>query len=169
MLNAPIRNSNQLNASPCAVHFGGYHRVTLDRRLNKGSTIMSENSESQARAQLSSIIEMVDNLRKARESEDDGAISEAERAIHEDALSVEVRSNWRAPGDSPDSDVEFRILLCTGGPAVQITGTLNEYSEPETARIEFQDWFEPWKPLPFYIDDEQEKLLAYCQCFWFGE
>jgi hypothetical protein len=29
----------------------------------------------------------------------------------------------------------------TGGPAVRITGDLADYGEPETASIEYQDWF----------------------------
>ena len=60
------------------------------------------------------------------------------------------------------------ILLCTGGPAVRIVGDLNEHGEPDTARIEYQDWFTYWERLP--IKREQEDLLLdYARCFYFGE
>lgn len=91
----------------------------------------------------------------------------AERRILEDALSVEVRSAWRTLQDDP-VDTEFRILLCTGGPAVQIRGELNRYGEPERAWIEYQDWGTPWTERANDIGDEMA-LLEYARCFWFGE
>jgi hypothetical protein len=93
---------------------------------------------------------------------------EARERIQEDALSVEVRSDWYAPGDS-DADrkpAEFRILLCTGGPAVCIEGELNEHGEPTHARLLVQDWFKPWTE---YLGVERDTLLAYARCFYFGE
>ena len=68
-------------------------------------------------------------------------------AVQEDALSVEVRTDWHPPG-IPQHDgnkpTEYRILLCTGGPACQIVGTLSPHSEPETAIMQVQDWFTQW-------------------------
>lgn len=87
--------------------------------------------------------------------------------IDELPLDIEVRSDWHHPGDQ-DPPREYLILLCTGGPAVHITGDLDEYGEPETARIEYQDWFTYWAQLP--INREQENyLLDYARCFYFGE
>ncbi|MDR6858912.1 hypothetical protein J2W96_005244 [Variovorax guangxiensis] len=45
----------------------------------------------------------------------------------------------------PSDDEEFEILLCTGGPTVRIVGDLDHHGEPDRARIEYQDWFEPWR------------------------
>jgi hypothetical protein len=77
---------------------------------------------------------------------------DARQAISEDPLSAEVVK-------------EYRILLCTGGPACQIVGELNEYGEPETARLQHQDWFTPWQD--HYCDEDI--LLDYARNFYFGE
>lgn len=145
---------------------------------------------SQADAQLASIREMVEALKAAEESDDDDAREEAECAVHEDALSVEVRTGWmtvsaysqavQATGLSqerlskddlePFKPAEFRILLCTGGPAVQIVGELSEHGEPVAEKIQLQgqDWFQPWQNA--VISDEDRQVLArYAQCFYFGE
>lgn len=92
---------------------------------------------------------------------------EAEQRIHEDALSVEVRSGWYIPdGDCPDdSAAEFQILLTTGGPAVRIMGELSD-REPWRAWLEVQDWGKPWTQ---YFKANQDILLAYASCFYFGE
>ena len=92
---------------------------------------------------------------------------DAERRILEDALTVEVRSAWRTPQDEP-VDTEFRILLCTGGPAVQIRGELNSYGQPCRAWLEYQDWGTPWTARINEPGDE-DALLEYARCFWFGE
>lgn len=112
--------------------------------------------------------------------ESDEAREERETRIQEDVLSVEVRSGWYVPGarDADTKPAEYRILLCTGGPAVQIVGDLSEHGEPETAVMQVQDWFLPWTD--FYpatkIDHDtdehakaEEILLAYARCFYFGE
>jgi hypothetical protein len=91
---------------------------------------------------------------------------EAEQRIQEDALSVEVRSEWHAPGDANGvQDAEFMILLSTGGPASRIRGELSN-GEPDRAWLEVQDWGTPWTR---YFDIEQDTLLAYARCFYFGE
>ena len=114
---------------------------------------------------LASIIEMVEAL----DHDDDEAREAAEQTIHEDPLSVEVRSGWHLPGDrSQAASTEYRILLGTGGPAVQIVGELDEHSEPETAHLEVQDWFLPWTRFP-QTKEETEALLSYARCFYFGE
>lgn len=127
------------------------------------------NSEKQAESQLESIIEMTTLLEQAREQDCDKLIEEAEQAIQQDALSIECRSGWYAPGAERTElkPVEYTILLCTGGPACRIIGDLSEYGEPETARIEHQDWGTYWTDLP--LDTEQEeKVLTYARCFYFN-
>jgi hypothetical protein len=144
-----------------------------------------QNAREQAQAQFESIREMVVALDAGQEADadmstDNEACEEARERIQEDALSVEVRTGWFAPGVPPAQELaEYRILLCTGGPAVQITGELAEHGEPETARLEMQDWFLPWTeyrptaPAPHgetHIDAKAEEiLLAYARQFYFGE
>jgi hypothetical protein len=141
-----------------------------------------EHAREQAQAQFESIKEMVQDLECAESEADPDAdtFESAQQRIHEDALSVEVRSDWYMPGSVVDgAPVEYRILLCTGGPAVQIAGTLSEHGEPETARLEMQDWFLPWteyRPTvaaphgETHIDTKAEEiLLTYAREFYFGE
>ncbi len=124
-------------------------------------TIEKTNSEQQADAQLESILEMVAGLN----SESDDAQEEARQTIQEDALSVEVRSDWQSLGEELEA-AEFCILLCTGGPAVRITGSLRN-GEPDTAILEHQDWGTPWTAR--HCDEkESEALLTYARQFYFG-
>ena len=120
-------------------------------------------ARNQAKAELESISEMV----VALNSEDDDAREVAVKEIHEDPLSVEVRSGWTTPGQNMEP-AEYCILLCTGGPAVRIIGDLDEYTEPAIfARLEYQDWETPWTPYPL-SSDEEETLVSYAQQFYFG-
>ena len=122
----------------------------------------TERAKAQAKAQLESIIEMV----KALDTESEDAREEALQAIQEDALSVQVRSGWYQPGETPEAE-EYEILLCTGGPAARIIGELGLHDEPETAHLQYQDWFTPWIDYPTR-DDDHQALLTYARCFYFG-
>lgn len=90
----------------------------------------------------------------------------AREQIEESPLSVEVRSDWHTPGGD-STPGEYNILLCTGGPAVRIVGQLSEHGEPESARLEYQDWFTPWEE--YRLDAEEETVVEYARCFYFGE
>lgn len=130
-------------------------------------TTEKDHAKDQAAAQLASIMEMVEAVRAAREADDTNAYDDALTTIHEDALSVQVRSGWVDPGD-PMTPEEFTILLCTGGPAVRIVGELNEYFEPtDMVRLEYQDWGTPWTG-HFVTMEEQDALVEYCNAFYFG-
>lgn len=149
-------------------------------------------AREQARAQMDSILEMIAALEvdydRLEELEDRGDLDqdeleelgelrasagdckdadEARQRIEEYALSVEVRSGWSSPGGEMQPE-EFRILLCTGGPAVQVVGELDKYNEPDKARLQYQDWFTPWEEL-ILSSEEYDALLTYCQCFYFGD
>jgi len=89
----------------------------------------------------------------------------AREEIQESPLSVQVRSDWHNPGEESEA-AEFEILLTTGGPALRIRGELDEHKQPDRAYLEYQDWGTPWTQ---YFDVEQETLLEYCWCFYFGE
>lgn len=103
-------------------------------------------------------------------NDDEPDEDKARETIQEDALSVEVRSDWRSVGGDDDGPTDYRICLCTGGPAVQIIGGLGAF-EPEDARLQAQGWFIPWFDVPWSLlpDDAEETLLAYARVFYFGE
>ena len=84
--------------------------------------------------------------------------------IQEDPLSVEVRSGWDVVGGDL-SAAEFRIVLCTGGPHVEIRGEIDN-GTPCRAWLQYQDW---GTPMTQFFDVEQSTLLTYCQEFYFGE
>lgn len=126
--------------------------------------------QSQARAQLESIVEMVKALEAADAGDDENAKDEARQTIQEDPLSVEVRTDWYMPGNKHEGSPAFyRILLCWGGPACQIIGELSEHGEPGTAEIQGQDWGTPWETLRGLTGEQEKALLTYSQQFYFGE
>lgn len=136
-----------------------------------------DTAKDQAEAQLNSIIGMVEVLEQAGEADNSGAgdnpdiviaLEDAEQTIHEDALCVEVRTGWHEVGAKDNKPTEYTILLCTGGPACRIIGNLSEHGEPETARIEYQDWGTPWTEYRM-TSEQEEKVLTYARCFYFGE
>lgn len=86
----------------------------------------------------------------------------ARENLQNDPLSVEVRSGWDVVGGDL-SAAEFRIVLCTGGPHVEIRGDLNN-GTPSRAWLMYQDW---GTPLTQYFDVEGDTLLSYCQEFYF--
>jgi len=128
-------------------------------------------ARAQGQAQFDSIKEMVEALAAAADRDREAA----EQAIHEDALSVEVRSGWYVLGarDADTKPAEYCILLCTGGPGCRIVGQLSEHGEPETAVMEVQDWFQPWTAMRPQVaadnHDSEPTMLAYARCFYFGE
>lgn len=146
------------------------------------------NAKRQGQAQFDSIKEMVGKVQRLEAltiqhgtawhgkpvREDGVSLEEARRVIEEDALSVQVRSGWHNPGDSEGAKPEeYEILLCTGGPACRIIGTLDEHGNPDTARLEVADWFQSWTEYrPKVSEDDfnsEPVLLEYARCFYFGE
>jgi hypothetical protein len=122
------------------------------------------NARAQGQAQYESIRKLVRALEEATTAD---ARDAAESAIHEDALSVEVRSDWHAPGCGTRRADEYRILLCTGGPACQLTGDLNEYGEPSTAQLQVQDWLTPWTDIHNAVGPAAI-MLIYARQFYFS-
>lgn len=92
-------------------------------------------------------------------SEDD-----AQRALDENALSVEVRSDWCTPGE-PMTAGEYRILLCTGGPRVELVGDLGEDMQPTRVRVIHKDWGTHGEMFDF----DHDVVLDYCSRHYFGE
>lgn len=93
---------------------------------------------------------------------------EARECIQEDALEVMVRTDWHYPGETDVKPAQFHIPLCTGGPAVRIMGELDEYGQPDRAWLEYQDWGTPWTER-VNNSGEMDTLLAYAECFYFGD
>ena len=142
-----------------------------------------EHARANAQGWYDSIVEMAEALAQADANCDGIAQDSARDAITESVLSVEVRSGWYGPGEERKPAEYYRILLTTGGPALQLTGALSEHGEPETAELQMQDWGVPWQawePLLFNpamsLDERiaarngyRETLLTFARCFYFGE
>ena len=122
---------------------------------------MSQNSCDQAFAQLASIKEMLQAVENAADDEREAA----EQAIYDDPLAVDVRSGWVSVWTTEFDPVEYRVLLCTGGPAVQLEGELDDRNQPYNVQLQHQDWFEPWQTVPLTAEDT-ETLLTYVRYFF---
>jgi hypothetical protein len=128
----------------------------------------TDHAKEQARAQIDSIVKMVQGLHDA--GDDDEKREEAETRINEDPLEIAVRcDSWRPIGADMDKPDEYMILLCTGGPACRIVGDLSEYGEPENAIIQYQDWGTLWTDYRETTEEEDAAILEYAHCFYFGE
>ena len=103
------------------------------------------NAKQQAQAQVQSIVGMI------RALDCDSDRGEARDAIHATPLSVEVRSGWRSVGEDAGEPEEFRIILCTGGPHVELTGDIGG-----TVRVVLGDWGE-WGE--YYPDADERSAL----------
>jgi len=126
-------------------------------------TIEKDTAKSQALAQLESIRELVELL----DDDNTNVQDKAQEDIQDDPLSIEIRSSWETDPSNMEP-TEFKILLCTGGPACQIRGELDEYKQPYRAWVEYQDWGTRWTML-IMNKAENDDLLTYCQQFYFGE
>lgn len=62
---------------------------------------------------------------------------DAQQRIYEDPLSVEFRSGWITQGEEMTPE-EFRIVLCTGGPHVELVGDV----DGSRIRVLYRDWDE---------------------------
>jgi hypothetical protein len=133
-----------------------------------------ERARAQAATQLESIEDLVKCLEHAEECTNPACgadcpheVDAAREAITEDALAVEVRTDWHGVGAiEAAKPTHYKILLCWGGPAVQITGTLDEYNQPDSARLQYQDWFTEWMDY-LLTDEEANILLTFAQQFYF--
>ena len=76
---------------------------------------------------------------------------EARDAIHAIPLSVEVRSGWRSVGEDAGEPEEFRIVLCTGGPHIELIGDIGG-----TVRVVSRDWGESDE---YYPDADERSAL----------
>jgi|SRR5215468_4027465 len=119
---------------------------------------------SQARSQLESICELVAAYGMVHKNDADD--SEELEAIYSSVLDVSVRADWQAAGSLFEPN-EYQLLLCWGGPSVRVIGELDGGADPTTARLEYQDWFTPWRELPT-SPEQTEALIDYARFFHFG-
>ncbi len=115
----------------------------------------------QAQAQLESITDMIARHKDAHKAyeysngEVSDALDESVNEIEEYALEARIVKR-------------YEILLSTGGPATKIEGQLNEYNEPESVSLLYQDWFTGWEAIEL-TKEQAEALLAFAQHYFFGE
>jgi hypothetical protein len=91
---------------------------------------------------------------------------DAKQLILEDVLCVEYRSGWTSDKSEFSAD-EFRILLCTGGPHVEIMGEIDHNGEPSRCWIVYSGWGTNGTLYAFEFD--QATILRYCGFFIVGE
>lgn len=121
------------------------------------------------RATYENIVELL-NAQVQAETEEER--EEAEEALNNDPLSIQVRSGWVNVAVACDDTQattwdEYEILLTTGGPAVRIRGSLDEYGEPRSAFLQAQDWFTDWMTMNL-TEAEQQDVLTYARWFYYG-
>src|SRR5439155_17135058 len=144
--------------------------IEHSNRVNEAA----DRAAQQAGAQLASIEDLVACLEHAESCTDTACgadcphdVDEARDAITASALSVEVRTDWHGVGtDEACKPTHYKILLCWGGPAVQIVGTLDNFNQPDSAKLQYQDWFAEWMDYPL-TQEEEETLVKYAQQFYF--
>ena len=143
--------------------------------MNANTTKTETNhAEQNAQAWAEIIKNTIAAMEKAEDERDettcDGETHDADgwrEHIQEIPLSIQVRAGWHNPGEKAEDD-EFEIMLSTGGPALRIVGDLGKYNQPESPRLQYQDWGTPWTD---YVTDgdEDEALEKFCAQFYFGE
>ena len=151
------------------------------------NTHKDDRAKEQAALQLQGIMRMVKWLQHARECEvkncsegsegGDGYATAREYHDEEQArefltdapLSVEVRTDWHTVGAvEAATPTHYKILLCWGGPAVQLVGTLDDSNQPDSAELQYQDWLTEWTRFPTTREDEAD-LIAYATAFYFDQ
>lgn len=116
----------------------------------------------QALAQVAEIRRLSDQL--SAEPDNDDAIGE----LHALALSQEVRSDWRCLSHVGECEPdEWRIVLCTGGPHVEVRGEFDCFGEPVSAALWFANWGQPLAEVQISTDDAS-LLLWFAQSFYWG-
>lgn len=108
---------------------------------------------------------------EALDEENETRREEIDQRILEMPLEVSVRSDWSSPGEIMSAS-EYRILLTTGGPALQVTGDLSQHDEPDSAELQMQDWGVPWREVwpckLSQMDEARAALRWFAQHFCFG-
>ena len=153
---------------------------------------LMSNSESQAFAQIESITDYfnlnnwtsaIENLgfrylekeafdtlygdkkevKEYLEYEDELSTERIDELVRQEPLEVATRSQWANFQDEFESS-DFKILLCTGGPAVRIFGSC-EGGYPSDIELQHQDWFTPWETVRGLSEIQREAMEWFCNFF----
>ena len=90
-----------------------------------------------------------------------------EQELTEGALSVQVGTDeWFNLGEVLEPN-KFELLMCTGGPAMRVVGSLCRHGVPSNAVVEWQDWFKPWTPYNGANYAQKLALEWFCGLFCF--
>ena len=125
----------------------------------------------EAHSHLECIVKLVAELEQAESDEDDETESarsaeDIRQEIYEYPLELSVRFGWHSLGMAREhSTEEYRILLSTGWPLVELSGLLDQDS-PLTVIMQAQDWNTPLVDVPV-TDAQRKALLAFAQQFDF--
>jgi len=130
--------------------------IIESKENRKMSSEDEERAKAQAKSQFDNIADMIERLDKVSYDDDNNdEVDKLQEEIDNAPLCCEIITT-------------YEILLCTGGPAVRIIGDLDDNKQPESANLQYQDWFTPW--IDYYLhDDEEQVLLRFAQNFYFGE
>jgi hypothetical protein len=122
--------------------------MLLDITAQKKGNIMKVDAHADGAGwgTLASIVEKYEEIHNESNNADND--EDAHKWAVEQPLSVLVKSGWTEVG-KPMHAYEFELLMGSGGPAVRITGDLDEMYQPEagTIRLEVQNWGTPWVAL----------------------
>lgn len=88
---------------------------------------------------------------------------EARERIQDDPLSIEVRSDWCSSADDMEPS-EARIVLCTGGPHVEILCDLDR-GQPSRPRVIYKDWGTSGE----LFDFDHDAVTTYLEQLYFAE
>ena len=83
--------------------------------------------------------------------------------VQEDPLEVQIREDWHALDEVADA-AEYMILISTGGPALRLIGRLKGF-EPESARLQHQDWGTSWTEC--FPEQSSDALIWYASQFYY--
>ena len=114
---------------------------------------MEEKKENRAREMAECYF---NDLKKGLKKLDNNKLSDVKR----EEIEEEVFYNY-----GTEIIKQYIIILAGGGPAMRITGELDENNTPITARLEYQDWFTEWIK---YKEADEEILLRVANYNYFN-
>ena len=108
---------------------------------------------------------LIEEMDWAADPDRDGVADGIRDMVQEDPLGVQVREDWHDIGEGAEA-AEYMILISTGGPALRLIGRLEGF-EPESARLQHQDWGTPWTE--YFPEQSSDALIWYASQFYWGD
>lgn len=147
------------------------HKEALLGSLQKGHDMLLTTEKYEEKEDLIRQIktwktDILVDIKKLEAITDEDEADEFTDQLREQALSVEVRSDWVEPRERDFEAGEYKILLAYGGPSIEITGELGLYGEATTAEFIGRWWgCKHAEHIPSY---EIEAVLKYVNLFALG-